>query len=325
MTSRLRFASILFAAGFLAFFILRAGILYFEPDISRGLSVQNSSYSMSWNFASDIKNYASFKRKGGLGGVMSMSGSGASSGAPSGGGVSAVSVDQKYEKVANIGLSSKDFSDDEKRIRELIAERNALIQFEQRKGLEGKRTLRLAVGVDPADFDAFVAKVQGFGRLTHLTIDKSDKTNEYRDLQARRRALEKTREALTALKTRDGEMPAMIELEKQILSLEQEIQGLGVSLGEFDTENEFVTVKMLLAETTAVQVAARGFLEIAAQALVWTLFYYPLFWLGVAMCVVAVYVSVQILRAIARFFRELDTGAGPRGTESNREPGNAGS
>ena len=41
----------------------------------------------------------------------------------------------------------------------------------------------------------------------------------------------------------------MVELKKQILKLEQAIHALGVSLGDFDVENEFVTVNVLLVET----------------------------------------------------------------------------
>ncbi|MFA9473909.1 MAG: DUF4349 domain-containing protein [Filomicrobium sp.] len=98
-------------------------------------------------------------------------------------------------------------------MRRLIGENDALTQHEQRQGLNGYRTLQLAIGVATNLFDAFVEKVQAFGELTRLTINKSEKTNECRDLQAKRRALEKTRTALIDLKQRDGEIRAMIGLE----------------------------------------------------------------------------------------------------------------
>lgn len=292
--SRLRLPLFVFALGFLILFLLRLGYGYLQAD-GKSLVLNNQLHLGSvWEFASEVKNYASFKRKGFV----------AAGGAP------AASGDQKYEKVANVGLNSAKFEDDEGAIRDLIAANDALIQFEQRKGLEGRRTLRLAVGVDPAAFDAFVEKVQAFGRLTHLSIDKSDKTNEYRDLQAKRRALEKTREALAALKSRDGEIRALVELEQQILSLEQQIQGLGVSLGDFDTENEFVTVKLFLAEAKAAPSPLASTLILAFDAFAWTLFYYPLIWIGVAACFVSALIGAHLVRLAASTFAAADAQIG---------------
>ena len=61
---------------------------------------------------------------------------------------------------------------------------------------DASRSAYPTIGVDPAAFEAFVKKIQTFGELTLLTINKYHKTNEYRDLQAKRQALEMTREAL---------------------------------------------------------------------------------------------------------------------------------
>lgn len=292
--SSLRKSLLIFAVGFLIFFSVRLGYGYWQTTGDTSVIRQIGMVSGGWDFGNNIKNYASYKRKG-IGGVFQMNGSPA----PTDGG-------QKYEKVANIGLRSEEFETEEQRIRRLIGEKDALIQFEQRQGLKGSRTLRLAVGVDPKDFDVFVDTVQTFGELTRLTIDKSDKTNEYRDLQAKRRALEKTREALTALKSRDGEMRALIELEQKILSLEQQIQALGVNLGDFDAENEFVTVKLLLAEAKSIVLKGKGFVFRAIDALVWTLFYYPIFWVGVAGCMVSAFVGVHLVRLFIGLLRTMD-------------------
>lgn len=295
--SPVRIALLIFAAGFLALFLIRFGFGYIAGESSPRFILQDqSNFGGGWEFASDIKNYASLKRK-----ISSMA-SPPVGGAPQTG-------DQKYEKVANIGLKSAEFEKEEERIRQLIGEKDALIQFEQRQGLKGARSLRLAVGVDPKFFDAFVEKVQTFGELTRLTIDKADKTNEYRDLQAKRRALEKTREALTALKQRDGEMRALIELEQQILSLEQQIQGLGVSLGDFDTENEFVTVKLMLAESKIVSTSVHPLIVLAFESFTWVLFYYPMLWLGIAACAVSVFIGAHLLRLTAQMFAAADARA----------------
>ena len=290
----LRTALLIFAAGFLALFLIRFGFGYLDGDSSpRFILQEQSNFGGGWEFASDIKNYASLKRK-----ITSMASP------PVGGGPA--TGDQKYEKIANIGLKSAEFEKEEERIRQLIGEKDALIQFEQRQGLKGARSLRLAVGVDPKFFDAFVEKVQTFGELTRLTIDKADKTNEYQDLQAKRRALEKTREALSGLKNRDGEMRALVELEQQILSLEQQIQGLGVSLGDFDAENQFVTVKLMLSEARIVSASVHPLIVLAFESFAWVLFYYPLLWLGIAVCGVSLFIGVHLLRLAGQMFAAAD-------------------
>jgi Domain of unknown function (DUF4349) len=292
MLLRLRQPLLIFAAGFIALFLPRLGYAVWSGANKPVVLQRGNAFSgAGWEFGKGIKNYASYKRKRAVSVQAPAIGAGAG---------------QKYEKVANIGLRSTEFEKEEARIRRLIGENDALIQFEQRHGLKGFRTLQLAIGVDPAAFDAFVKKVQTFGELTRLTINKSDKTNEYRDLQAKRRALEKTREALTALKQRDGEIRAMIELEQQILSLEQQIQGLGVSLGDFDAENEFVTVKLRLAESRVTKRAVKSFVTHAFDALAWTVFYYTLFWIGLAAFLVAVFLGLHLLRWAVKLFKAAD-------------------
>ena len=292
MLLRLRQPIIIFFAGFLTLFLLRFGYSLWSETRGPAAVHQGSTFdAMSWEFGKGIKNYASYKRKR----SVSVQSPGAGAGAG-----------QKYEKIANIGLRSEEFDEDEARIRRLIGESDALMQFEQRRGLKGYRTLQLAIGVGPDAFDAFVDKVQAFGELTHLTINKSDKTNEYRDLQAKRRALEKTREALTLIKQRDGEIRAMIELEQQILSLEQQIQGLGVSLGDFDAENEFVTAKLRLAESTIVERVSRSLMSHAFDALAWTTLYFTLFRIGLAAFLVVVFLGLHLLRWVVRLSRAVD-------------------
>lgn len=293
MLAIVRNVIIIFVIGFIVLFLLRLGYGYWQlPNgeiQSQDFVPQN--FRGSWDFAAGVKNYASkkYKRRS------------VSPAPPSGG------ADQKYEKVANVGLKTRAFDDDEKRVRELIKTNSALIQFEQRRGLEGRRVLQLAIGVDPERFDDFVDKIQTYGKLTALTVNKSDKTNEYRELIAKRSALEKTREALTALKQREGQIKSMIELEQQILSLEQQIQGLGVNLGDFDSENEFVTVKVLLAEAGKAVIRNISIVQRMLVAFVWTAKYYTFTWLGFAAALISALVAVHLGRLAYRLAAAMDS------------------
>lgn len=157
--------------------------------------------------------------------------------------------EQKYEKIGSMVSRSLDFEKDEKTIRDQVLRYAALIQFEQSQGLAGARILNVGIGVVPEKFDSFIEECRKIGNLLSIRIDKADKTNEYKDLEAKRLSLTKTREALLGLKGRGGKIEELINLENRILEVEAQIQTLGVRLGEYDAENEFCTVKLTLRET----------------------------------------------------------------------------
>ncbi|HNB73409.1 MAG TPA: DUF4349 domain-containing protein, partial [Acidobacteriota bacterium] len=170
---------------------------------------------------------------------------------------------------------TRHFDQDETRVRTLVKDQRGLIQFEQRFGLAGNRRLNLVIGVPPEQFDTAIEKIQVIGTITSIRIDKTDKTNEYKSLNAKKTSLEKTIQGLTALKGRSGQIDELINLESKILEIENEIQSLGVTLGEFDEENEFCTIRFSLLEETA-RVSSISLTHRLKVALYWTVQYYAI-------------------------------------------------
>jgi hypothetical protein len=183
-------------------------------------------------FSLDRKNYASDK--------------GVASSGPSAGDA------QKYEKIATIGLASDAFEDHRAALARLVTGAGGQVQLERLQGLAGRRVLNLGIGVPPDRFDAFIADARKLGRETGLTIVKNDKTNDYLKLRARRASLEKTRGQLESLQAAGGSVDERLKVQNQLSALEEQIQDMGVSLGEFDVANELCTVKITLAEARAV-------------------------------------------------------------------------
>ena len=177
------------------------------------------------------------------------------------------SVDQKYEKIAEIKTKSSKFEEEERLVRKQITQFNALIQFEQKSGNEGSRILNLQIGVPPENFDSLYHNLIEIGKVQAKQITKKDKTNEYKELNAQRKSLEKIRTSLIALKEKGGKIEEYMSLENRILDIEQQLQDLGVSLGDFDDENEFCTVKFSLLEGKEVKI---GLLQRIKVALEWT-------------------------------------------------------
>lgn len=168
----------------------------------------------------------------------------------------AAAIDQKYESVADMHAVAKDFDAAEKDLRAATTAAGGIVQLERQSGLHGNRVLQLAIGVAPERFDAFVATVRAIGTSTFVTVDKQDRTNAFKELAAKRAVLESTRDALIALKARNGSLEELGALEDRILAVHQEIQSLGISLGEYDEVNALCTVKVVLSERSTVTIAA---------------------------------------------------------------------
>jgi hypothetical protein len=180
---------------------------------------------------------------------------------------SAIKVDQKYEKIAEIKTKSSNFEEEEKSSRGTIKKLDALIQFEQKSGNKGYQKLNLVIGVPPENFDALYNQLITIGKVQAKQITKKDKTNEYKELNAKKQSLEKIRTSLIELKSKSGKIDEYMGLENRILEIEQQLQGLGVSLGDFDDENEFCTVQFSLLEGKEVKI---GTMQRVKVALEWT-------------------------------------------------------
>src|SRR5260370_606896 len=113
-----------------------------------------------------------------------------------------------------------------------------------------------------------VGELRKIGELSSINIDKVDKTNEFKELKAKRASLEKTRDALVSLKNKPGRIEEFTALENRILEIEEQIQSTGVSLGDYVQENEFCTVKLSLEEKGAAA-AGISFRHRAVVALAW--------------------------------------------------------
>lgn len=182
-----------------------------------------------------------------------------------------ISIDQKYEKIADISTLSTRFDYEESLIREQIKGYEGLIQFENKSGNKGHRKLNLIIGVPPENFDSIYHSLIEVGSIISKQITKTDKTNEYRELNAQKASLEKIRNSLIVLKSKGGRIDEYMQLENRILEIEGQLQGLGVSLGNFDDENEFCTVKIAISEGEITEVSILHRVKVALE---WTILTY---------------------------------------------------
>ena len=217
-----------FLALFILLFIFRFVYGYLPSE-----QVRNNDYSDFFNSINNVrKNYASekFKLKGEVQAASNLA------------------SNQKFEKTASIKSKSSEFEKDEKLIKLKTKSFNSIIQYEQNLGQRGNRQIHLLIGVNPELFDSFYVEIQKIGVMKATEITKVDKTNEYKQLNAKKISLQKSLQSLNELKSRAGQISDFISLNERILEIEDRLQELGVELGNFDEENEFCTVKLSLYE-----------------------------------------------------------------------------
>ncbi|MEW6470447.1 MAG: DUF4349 domain-containing protein [Bacteroidota bacterium] len=185
--------------------------------------------------------------------------------------------EQKFEKIASLQSRTEEFEKDEKTVRGLVGRYNSLIQYEHNQGNPGYRQVHLSIGVPPAQFDSMITDIRKVGKLLAIQVTKTDKTNEYRNMNAQKASLEKTRTTLMELRDKPGKIDEYMALTNRILEIEQQLQELGVSLGDFDAENEFCTVRLTLAEREKYVPPTISILHRIKVALEWTIKYYFVF------------------------------------------------
>jgi hypothetical protein len=212
-------------------------------------------------------------------------------------------VDQKYEKIANINTTTNSFDEDEKLVRSKTDDFEAIIQYEQKSGNSGYRKLHMMIGVPPENFDTLYTCLIKIGHVQTKQISKKDKTNEYKELNARKTSLEKTLNSLIDLKTKSGKIEEFIELENRILSIEEQLQNLGVKLGDFDGQNEFCTVQFSLYEKSTTIISLKHRVKVALE---WTVKVYLKIIINIALFFVIAYFflwtidKLKLLHALAR-------------------------
>src|SRR5215475_13344733 len=86
---------------------------------------------------------------------------------------------EKYEKIATLTETTRDYDADRKRVDDLISTHQGIIQLERAAGLKGRRILDLAVGLPPGRFDAFIEAAKAVGTNVQAEIIKNNKTDEY--------------------------------------------------------------------------------------------------------------------------------------------------
>ncbi|HMC25847.1 MAG TPA: DUF4349 domain-containing protein [Candidatus Udaeobacter sp.] len=136
------------------------------------------------------------------------------------------------------------------------------------KQANGKLRGQVVVKVLPESLDRFLQKVRSLGQLKNQTLGTEDVTKEYFDTDARlKNAHVMEQRLIEMLKTKTGKVSDLLQVEKELGRIREEIEKMQGELKYWDSRVQFATVTISLAEKDMEEPAAFLIRERAQLAL----------------------------------------------------------
>ena len=125
------------------------------------------------------------------------------------------------------------------------------------KQANGKLKGRVVVKVLPENLDRFLQKIRGLGELKNQTLGTEDVTKAYFDTDARlKNAHVMEQRLIDMLKTKTGKVSDLLQVEKELGRVREEIEKMQGELKYWDSQVQFATVTISLAEKDMEEPAA---------------------------------------------------------------------
>ena len=136
------------------------------------------------------------------------------------------------------------------------------------KQANGKLRGQVVVKVLPENLDRFLQKIRNLGELKNQTLGTEDVTKAYFDTDARlKNAHVMEQRLIDMLKTKTGKVSDLLQVEKELGRVREEIEKMQGELKYWDSQVQFATVTISLAEKDMEEPAAFLLTERAQLAL----------------------------------------------------------
>jgi Domain of unknown function (DUF4349)/Putative zinc-finger len=178
-------------------------------------------------------------------------------------------ANRKLIRNANVELEIVSFDDAVQKITALAnEERGYVATTSSEKQANGKLRGQVVVKVLPEDLDRFLQKVRGLGELKNQTFGTEDVTKAYFDTDARlKNAHVMEQRLIEMLKTKTGKVADLLQVEKELGRVREEIEKMQGELKYWDSQVQFATVTISLSEKDMEEPAAFLLKERAQLAL----------------------------------------------------------
>jgi anti-sigma factor RsiW len=165
---------------------------------------------------------------------------------------------RKLIRNATVELEIVSFDDAVQRITAFAKEeRGYVATTDSQKQANGKLRGQVVVKVLPENLDRFLQKIRGLGELKNQTLGTEDVTKAYFDTDARlKNARVMEQRLIDMLKTKTGKVSDLLQVEKELSRVREEIEKMQGELKYWDSQVQFATVTISLAEKDMEEPAA---------------------------------------------------------------------
>jgi hypothetical protein len=167
-------------------------------------------------------------------------------------------ANRKLIRNATVELEIVSFDDAVQKITALAnQERGYVATTSSEKQANGKLRGQVIVKVLPENLDRFLQEIRGLGELKNQTLGTEDVTKAYLDTDARlKNARVMEQRLIDMLKTKTGKVSDLLQVEKELARVREEIEKMQGELKYWDSQVQFATVTISLAEKDMEEPAA---------------------------------------------------------------------
>ena len=167
-------------------------------------------------------------------------------------------ANRKLIRNATVELEIVSFDDAVQKITALAnQERGYVATTSSEKQANGKLRGQVIVKVSPENLDRFLQEIRGLGDLKNQTLGTEDVTKAYFDTDARlKNARVMEQRLIDMLKTKTGKVSDLLQVEKELARVREEIEKMQGELKYWDSQVQFATVTISLAEKDMEEPAA---------------------------------------------------------------------
>ena len=167
-------------------------------------------------------------------------------------------ANRKLIRNANLELEIVSFEDAVQKITAFAnEERSYVATINSQKQANGKLRGQVIVKVLPENLDRFLQKIRGLGELKNQTLGTEDVTKAYFDTDARlKNARVMEQRLIEMLKMKTGKVSDLLQVEKELGRVREDIEKMQGELKYWDSQVQFATVTISLAEKDMEEPAA---------------------------------------------------------------------
>jgi anti-sigma factor RsiW len=167
-------------------------------------------------------------------------------------------ANRKLIRNATVELEIVSFDQAVQKITALATEeRGYVATTNSQKQANGKLRGQVIVKVLPENLDRLLQKIRGLGELKNQTLGTEDVTKAYFDTDARlKNARVMEQRLIEMLKTKTGKVADLLQVEKELGRVREEIEKMQGELKYWDSQVQFATVTISLAEKDMEEPAA---------------------------------------------------------------------